>query len=147
MKLLVIISLFFLYPAMYLHAQNSPLVFEPGAWDFGTVVQRKVLNREFTVQNISDRPVRMLQYMPTHPNLSGKMEKTILEPGERTRIFIQMNTEITPGDFKGALKISLIGDKRVAALPVSGKIIAAPTLQTGTLKQDTTGAPVLKIGK
>jgi hypothetical protein len=147
MKYAITLSLFLLTSILFLQAQNSPLAFEPATWDFGTVVQRKVLNKEFIIRNTSDRAVRMLQYMPTHPNLSAKMEKTLLEPGESTRIFIHMNTEIAPGDFKGAMKISLVGNKEIADLPVTGKIIQAPVLQTGTLKADTTGQTILKIGK
>lgn len=147
MKYAISLSFFLLTSLLLLQAQNKSLAFEPATWDFGTVVQRKVLNQEFTIRNTSDRTVRTLQYMPTHPNLSAKMEKTLLEPGERTKIFIHMNTEIAPGDFKGAMKISLVGTKEIAELPVSGKIIQAPVLQTGTLKADTTGKPILKIGK
>jgi hypothetical protein len=147
MKYTLTLSLFLLTSVLYLQAQNSPLVFEPATWDFGTVVQRKILNKEFMIQNTSDRAVRMLQYMPTHPNLSARMEKTVLEPGESTKVYVHMNTEIAPGDFKGAMKISLVGTKEIAELPVTGKIIQAPVLQTGTLKVDTTGKQILKIGK
>jgi len=127
-----------------LSAQSFPLEFSPDIWEFGTVTQRKVINKAIQVVNISDKPVGLYRLTGNHSNLTARAEKTALQPGESTTLHIQFQTQVPVGAFESGLNITLVADARNYIFTVKGNVVEAPPLKQGHLKPDTAGIPVLQ---
>lgn len=137
----------FLSVQNFVSAQDFPIQFSAEQWDAGKIQQKRVINKIFQIQNISDQAVGIYQLIPSSPSLSARAKKTLLQAGETSDVHVQLFTDLATGLFEGYITVILIGDKRTYKFPVKAEILEGSPLPVKTLKVDTSGVPVLKIDK
>jgi hypothetical protein len=115
-----------------LHRRSSAggLVCEEAVWDFGTIdsLVTHTVSREFALTNESLEVVQIEKILPSCSCMVAKECKTILSPGETTRLAMSVNLPPTPGPLQKSIMIKVRGSEGPLPLYVTGRVSANATL-------------------
>lgn len=116
--LLTILALSLFSPSL-----RAQLVFEPSAWDFGTIEEEagRVTHR-FTGENRSDRPIVILDVATSCGCTVPEFSRRPILPGEQTEIVVTFDPRDRPGTFEKQLHVYSTQRERIATLSVRGSV-------------------------
>lgn len=113
-------------------------------YDFGVMSPGEEGEREFTIRNVGDGPLRLRVGASTCKCTLGELNKSVLEPGDETQIKLSWTVKPGAEEFGQSAQLLTNDPSRVAiTLQIKGKIIEDFRLvpQTWTFGEVATGEP------
>lgn len=106
-----------------LPAARAQLVFDPAAWDFGSIGESAgTVSHTFTGVNRGQRPVVILDVVTTCGCTVPEFSRKPVLPGDSTRIRVTFDPTNRPGSFRKELGVYSQERKKIAALTVQGQV-------------------------
>lgn len=126
---------------------RAQLVFEPAAWDFGTIREADGrVSHTFTGENRGDKPVVLLDVVTSCGCTVPRFSRKPVRPGERTEIVVTFDPANRPGTFVKELGVYSSERRKIASLTIRGNVLERersveelyPTDAGGGLRLNTT---------
>ena len=84
---------------IFVACEEGPIVITPSYHDFGTVQDRFVIQKTFTIKNLGTKPTILISLPSTCGCIVGKPEPAILEPGQEGKFHTIFQPKGTRGEF------------------------------------------------
>lgn len=108
-------------------AARAQLIFEPAAWDFGTIEEADGrVSHTFTGENRGDKPVVILDVVTSCGCTVPEFSRKPVLPGEKTTVTVTFDPTNRPGSFSKELGVYSSEKRKIAALTVRGTVAPRP---------------------
>jgi hypothetical protein len=86
---------------------NGPRIrVEPSSFDFGRVLPRRTLRKEFRLRNLGDQPLIIGRISKSCGCTKATVEETTVEPGDSTPLWIWLETRNASGPIEESVVLS-----------------------------------------
>ena len=100
---------------------------EPGSFDFGRVLQEKVLRKTFTIRNFGDADLAIEGVSSSCDCTAAEPERTLVEPGGSTSLLVTLRTRRYSGKLERQVVVRSNDAKTpLLEIPVRATVEAKP---------------------